>query len=132
MNTILQKRIEEVEKKIIQERVKSFRYENGMELEPLIKTFLEKIGTVFFEHGISFALQNQWISVEEALPPYDKAVIGMDYMPELTWDDQTIIFVHRSDNPNVVTDKNKFCVYPPSFCKVTHWMEIPSLEGDEK
>ena len=83
-------------------------------------------------YGATLALQNQWISVEEALPPYDKAVIGMDYMPELTWDDQTIIFVHRSNNPEVVTDKNKFCVYPPSFCKVTHWMPIPSLEGDEK
>lgn len=75
-----------------------------------------------------FALQNQWISVEEGLPPYDKEVIGMDYMPELALE-QTIIFVHRSNNPNVITDKNKFCVYPPSFCKVTHWMPIPSLEG---
>jgi len=68
MNTILQKRIEATEKKIIQEYVESFRYENGMELEPAIKIFLEKAGSVFFEHGISFALQNKWISVDEALP----------------------------------------------------------------
>jgi hypothetical protein len=84
-----------------------------------------------FISGATFALRNQWISVEEGLPPYDKEVIGMDYMPELALE-QTIIFVHRSNNPNVITDKNKFCVYPPSFCKVTHWMPIPSLEGGEK
>jgi hypothetical protein len=80
-----------------------------------------------FIKGATFALQNQWISVEEALPDYNEAVIGIDYMPELAWDDQTIIFVHRSDNPNVVTDKNKFCVYPPTFRKVTHWMPVPEF-----
>jgi hypothetical protein len=90
------------------------------------------IHSIDFCNGATFALQNQWISVEEALPDYNEAVIGIDYMPELDWDDQTIIFVHRSDNPNVVTDKNKFCVYPPTFRKVTHWMIIPSLEGGEK
>ena len=125
MNTILQKRIEEAAKKTACPQC-VFNDGGTCNNDDDCKLFDDFVGLM------AFALQNQWISVEEALPPYDKAVIGMDYMPELTWDDQTIIFVHRSDNPNVVTDKNKFCVYPPSFCKVTHWMPIPSLEGDEK
>ena len=125
MNTILQKRIEEAAKKTACPQC-VFNDGGTCNNDDDCKLFDDFVGLM------AFALQNQWISVEEALPPYDKAVIGMDYMPELTWDDQTIIFVHRSDNPNVVTDKNKFCVYPPSFCKVTHWMEIPSLEGGEE
>ena len=67
MNEILQKRIEEAEKKIIQEYIESFRYENGMELEPPIKIFLKKIGNIFFEMGISFALQNQMMSDKEEI-----------------------------------------------------------------
>lgn len=119
MNTILLKRIEEAAKEI----GKKFYFVGMNPNEAAYKASIQMGNKI---------LQNQWISVEEDLPPYNKAVIGMDYMPELTWDDQTIIFVHRSNNPEVVTDKNKFCVYPPSFCKVTHWMPIPSLEGDEK
>ena len=124
MNETLQKRI----------KIESNKYmEEAIEMNSVVGDNLhyEDLKTCFIE-AADFALQNQWISVEEDLPPYDKAVIGVDYMPELAWDDQTIIFVHRSDNPNVVTDKNKFCVYPPRFCKVTYWMEIPSLEGGKK
>jgi hypothetical protein len=130
MNTILQKRIEEAAEKYAYTNWENDDYhegaEEGMPFDPI--GYLEKC----FKKAATFALQNQWISVEEALPKYDEAVIGMDYIPKLDWDDQTIIFVHRSDNPNVVTDKNKFCVYPPTFRKVTHWMIIPSLEGGEK
>jgi hypothetical protein len=111
MNTILQKRIEEVATFLFKQR--------GLDKESC-------------RQAMYYILANQWISVEEALPDYNEAVIGIDYMPELDWDDQTIIFVHRSNNPDVVTDKNKFCVYPPSFCKVTHWMEILSLKGGKK
>jgi len=126
MNTILQKRIEEAAKDIAELCPDCDLHCKGP--NPCIpKILYQKL----IEISI-FALQNQWISVEEDLPPYDKVVIGMDYMPELAWDDQTIIFVHRSNNPDVVTDKNKFCVYPPTFRKVTHWMIIPSLEGGEK
>lgn len=120
MNEILQKRITEAAKTSITETLMSTP---NYEFSPKATDMLE----CAYIKGAEDILNNQWISVEEDLPLYDKAVIGMDYMPELAWDDQTIIFVHRSDNPNVVTDKNKFCVYPPSFCKVTHWMEIPSL-----
>ena len=133
MNTILQKRIEEAAdeyQNLVIEETKchhnhTMTYAQGYEDARLLvkPTFID---------AADWALQNQWISVEEDLPPYDKAVIGMDYMPKLDWDEQTIIFVHRSDNPNVVTDKNKFCVYPPTFCKVTHWMIIPSLEGGKE
>lgn len=126
MNTILQKRIEEKSKELAQ---KYFPNEMNIWARPNYEA--QYVESACKEIAI-FTLQNQWISVDEDLPPYDKVVIGMDYMPELTWDDQTIIFIHRSNNPDVVTDKNKFCVYPPRFCKVTHWMPIPSLEGGEK
>ena len=119
MNTILQKRIEEA----------AYRESSIYDI-----TAIKESNAAYYAaiKVATFALQNQWISVEEALPDYNEAVIGMDYMPELAWDDQTIIFVHRSNNPEVLTDKNKFCVYPPTFCKVTHWMKIPSLEGGEE
>ena len=125
MNTILQKRIEEAAKKTACPQC-VFNDGGTCNNDDDCKLFDDFVGLM------AFALQNQWISVEEDLPPYDKTVIGMDYMPELAWDDQTITFVHRSNNPNVVTDKNKFCVYPPTFCKVTHWMEIPSLKGGKE
>lgn len=129
MNEILQKRIEEAAEENVLEISPYITSDsaNDSEVECAYKRAQET-----FIAGATFALQNQWILVDEDLPPYDKVVIGMDYMPELTWDDQTIIFVHRSNNPDVVTDKNKFCVYPPRFCKVTHWMPIPSLEGGEE
>lgn len=121
---------------IYKQRIEEASIEYTMETRPMCiagDTFADMAIEInknpAFISGANFALQNQWISVEEDLPPYDKAVIGIDYMPELAWDDQTIIFVHRSNNPEVVTDKNKFCVYPPSFCKVTHWMPIPQLKG---
>ena len=126
MNEILQKRIEEAAIKV-SDVCEPCDYGDpfcGSCHRPYMYDAAKKMGEVI--------LNNLWISVEEALPTYDKAVIGMDYMPELAWDDQTIIFVHRSNNPDVVTDKNKFCVYPPRFCKVTHWMEIPSLKGGER
>lgn len=80
----------------------------------------------------TFALQNQWILVDEDLPKYDVAVIAMEYNPELSWEDQSILFAHRSKNPDVWKDKNDFCIYPPTIMKITHWMETPRLEGGEK
>lgn len=129
MNEILQKQNEEAAKKIIQEYVESYRYENGMELEPPVKIFLEKIGNIFFKQGISFALQNQWISVEEALP--------------LEQDDED-----EQYSTNVFA-RTKDCIryayydfYNKSWYSVeggyrfsgdvTHWMPIPSLKGGKK
>jgi hypothetical protein len=135
MNEILQKRIEEAANTTVKNLYDYAKQTRNPKVSAYSEGYLDAIdvqGDFLFREGANYALLNQWISVEEDLPPYDKAVIGMDYMPELDWDDQTIIFVHRSDNPNVVTDKNKFCVYPPTFRKVTHWMIIPSLEGGEK
>ena len=77
-------------------------------------------------------LNNMWVSVDKDLPPYDKAVMAMDYDPELDWEDQRIIFGHRSNNPDVVTDENKFCVYPPTIGKISHWAEIPPFKKGEE
>lgn len=88
----------------------------------------KEIHGIDFRKGAEWAMNNQWISVEEDLPPYDKIVIAMDYAPELDWEDQTIFFGHRSEKQDVVTDENKFCVYPPTIIKVSHWAEIPSFK----
>lgn len=87
--------------------------------------------TVLLEFA-DWILNNMWVSVEEDLPPYNKAVIAMDYDPVLDWEDQRIIFGHRSNNPDVITDKNKFCVYPPTICKISHWVEIPPFKKGEE
>lgn len=128
MNTILQKRIEEVEKKIIQEYVESFKYENGMELEPLIKIFLEKIGTVFFEHGISFALQNQWIRTSESLPPLDE-VSSNGSIGVIARTSEGIIryaYYHHYLQQWFSVETSK------RIDGVTHWMFVPQIEGGEE
>lgn len=76
-----------------------------------------------FINGANFALQNQWISVEEALPKVNEIVfgcvndegtpqaVGMAYYDEYGgW--------HYSDEEEISL--------------ITHWMPIPSLEGGEK
>ena len=75
----------------------------------------------------NFALQNQWISVEEALPKdfekvffravgkNDSICYGTGYVVKEDW---------YTDIQCVEQDYFKF--------KITHWMPIPSLEGGEK
>lgn len=66
-------------------------------------------------------LENLWISVEDELPPFEEEVIVYaicDIGP-------IQFFCHRSNNPNVVTDKYGFCVYNND--KITYWMPIPKL-----
>jgi hypothetical protein len=80
-------------------------------------------------YGADFALQNQWISVSEALPTErDKE------------DEQysTNVFVRTKDCIHYAY----YDFYNESWCSVeggyrfggdvTHWMPIPSLEGGEK
>ncbi|MBP5722047.1 MAG: DUF551 domain-containing protein [Bacteroidales bacterium] len=74
-------------------------------------------------YGATFALQNQWISVEEGLPEVNKLVfgcvndegipqaVGMAYYDEYGgW--------HYSDEEETSL--------------ITHWMPIPSLEGGKE
>lgn len=86
---------------------------------------------VAVKFGANFILRNMWISVDEDLPPYDKPVIAIEYDPDLPWEEQRILFAHRSENSDVVTDNNKFCVYPPTIMKITHWIPVPYLENNQ-
>lgn len=127
MNETLQKRIEEAKKKTIQEYVESFKYENGMELEPAIKIFLEKIGTTFFEYGISFALQNQWISIDKNLPPLDE-VSSNSSIGVIACTSEGVIryayyhhYLHEWFSAETST----------RIDNVTKWMFVPEKGGDE-
>lgn len=72
-----------------------------------------------FIAGAYYALSHQWISVEESLPEYDKAVI-------VAFGDDDYALLHRSNNSNVLTDKNGFCNY--GYKEVLAWLPIPKFE----
>jgi len=110
MNTILQKRIEEAAFDVVPPGTRHTLIRR--------KAFIK---------GATFALQNQWISVEEALPEYEKCVLvhfeGEDEVCEM--------FSQRNKpSDNLIIDKNGFQVV--GFTEVTHWMPIPKLKGGEE
>ena len=72
-----------------------------------------------FFHGAEYALSHQFISVEEALPEYDESVI-------VALGDDDYALLHRSNNPNVLTDKNGFCNY--GYKEVLAWLPMPKFE----
>ena len=109
MNEILQKQTEEA--------AREFNQKEGIPYALIGHTF-----NAFME-GAAFALHNQWISVEEALPEVNELVfgcvndegtpqaVGMAYYDEYNgW--------HYSDEEEISL--------------ITHWMYIPSLKGGEK
>lgn len=76
-----------------------------------------------FISGGNYALKNQWISVDEALPEFQQSVVVTnsegDYWT--SW---------RLNDNCEDTDDNGFV--NNGIGEITHWMPIPSLEGDEK
>ena len=76
-----------------------------------------------FIDGAEYALYNQWISVEEALPEYDEAVIVATGHPFYS-------FCHRSNKPNVQTDEDGWCNY--TGMKILAWLPIPKFETKKK
>lgn len=75
-----------------------------------------------FAAGARFALSNQWISVDEALPDYEEGVLVID---KLGVENTGYYFNHRSNNPMVKTYKNGFCDIV--FEEVAYWMPVPEL-----
>ena len=105
MNEILKKRIEEAELAFADRE-----YEVGeIDHDALCKGFF---------HGAEYALSHQWISVEEAFPEYDEAVIVRNCNGE-------IFFCHRSNRIGVETDDDKWCNY--TGAKIVLWMPTPEL-----
>lgn len=105
MNTILQKRIKEAAREC------DYQYEN------------EELA---FISGGTYALENQWISVEEALPAYNIKVL-VCFKP--AFGDKQIFITTRKPEGTIVYEKNKF--YIEQSGEVIHWMEIPKLNSNE-
>lgn len=113
MNPILQKRIEEAAEN--HEQCYNVGEEHGY-----LYTHKGDIKEAVI-YGATFALQNQWISVEEALPKDKTKVFVIVKTP--------VGIVHRADYH--INDYWYMSRYSPEEI-VTHWMEIPSLKGGKE
>lgn len=84
-------------------------------------------------YGGEDSLQNQWISVEEALPPYDDRLktISIDVIVRNEYGKATSAWY---DYANKVWHLlyGEIAGDDVLVSKITHWMCIPSLEGGEK
>lgn len=109
MNEIIKQRIEETAYK------ESSMYDTIQEKNAAYSTGM-KIAT--------FALQNQWISVGEALP---------EEVQEGCCDDKFVLYCGEYPATASYDHKMKKWYYGDyEILGVTHWMPIPSLEGGEK
>lgn len=113
MNEILQKRIEEAAEN--HEQCYNVGEEHGY-----LYTHKGDIKEAVI-YGATLALRNQWISVEEALPPHKP--IGQNQRFSLP-----VLLIQNNDVTTAYIDSYDF--EQPSE-NVTHWMPIPSLEGGE-
>lgn len=114
MNTILQQRIEEAAKKV-SDVCEPCDYGDPFCASchrPYMYDAAKKMGEVI--------LNNQRISVEEALPEEDEQVIAMSEFGDIErMKYHNKAFYHLKGN--IIKDGEK----------ITHWMEIPSLKGGE-
>lgn len=76
----------------------------------------------YFIKGATFALQNQWISVDEALPPHKP--IGQNQRFSLP-----VLLINNNDVTTAYIDSYDF--EQPSE-NVTHWTPIPELKGGKE
>ena len=107
MNEILQKRIEEAAHQYIQS--------DAVKPENMQLAFGD------FINGAKWALQNQWISVEEALPQ-DNKVVFYKALSEKGTKCYGSAYVF---NKEWYSDISSAAQYYYHF-KITHWMNIPS------
>lgn len=120
MNEILQKRNEKA--------ARDFNQKEG--------TPFALIGHVFnaFVDGANYALSNQWISVEEALPEYEEDVFVrfIEHFQNNT-DEFEVGYCTRwrTSDKSVKTDSKEFSII--GNMEITHWMPIPELpKGGEE
>ena len=116
MNKILQKRIEEAAKKYCQDKNYILPDDTELSLEALtaIDAYIE---------GAKSILQNQWISVDEALPEKEGRYLCN--------------YHHKFSNSDDECDCIDLGLFKDGKWyignnEVTHWMEIPSLKGGEE
>ena len=111
MNEIYKQRIEKYSEEYVFENCERERE------VPLVKDA--------YQNGWHNALQNQWISVEEALP-----------------EKNTMCFVRKETEVGIIYDADYIDCEGKWFFNfnrtsinsmvITHWMQIPSLKGGEK
>ena len=115
MNEILQKRIEEAKQK---------EYPLPPIVDGAVCKVLAMAEQTAYKKGAIFALQNQWISVEEALPEEDipNCFVAYKAMDMVLYSTGS----YEKDNKEWYVDGVGF------NAEVTHYMPIPTLEGGEK
>ena len=86
-----------------------------------------------FVAGANFALQNQWISVDDELPPVDERTTSL-----------SIDVMVRDENGICTAAWYSYSAHNWHLCKgtydyedvikdkITHWMEIPTLQPSEQ
>lgn len=123
MNEILQKRIEEA----AEEYAKQFE-QVGYD-DDQIDTIEESV-----VYGSTFALQNQWISVEEALPEENRIIAKLS--KSFCNNDNCYEILCRIAKEHVDLKHPDgyydLCGENVPTSAITHWMVIPSLEGGGK
>ena len=120
MNTILQQRIDEAAK-VYSFNIPSKIYQSCKTQEEM-KQWKEEIEQAYIE-GCKDSLQNQWISVDEALPPYNIKVLVC--FKSAFGTERKIFITTRGPENIIVYEKNKF--YIQQSGEVTHWMPVPEF-----
>ena len=119
MNDTLQKRIEEAAR-IEREQCR----EDNNEIWRGNPTYNDVEAS--FIKGATFALQNQWISVDEGLPEIKEHFVSEDVLCK--YSDGSIGF----DYLKVNMFGQQWFEHECEESIVTHWMSIPQLEGGEQ
>ena len=124
MNEILQKRIEEKSKELGQmffpDNMNVFARPNWE--AGYIETACKEIA--------NFALQNQWISVEEALPTLDeKYDFSERYLVKTNEGAIKVMRIFKNIAWCDIFDGRAFIPFEKKI--VTHWMKIPNEGGEE-
>ena len=72
-----------------------------------------------FVTGVEYLLSNLWTSVDDKLPKLDEDVVVYYVSDD---GEENYMFSHRTDDEEVLTDKNGFCIYNNE--KITHWQKL--------
>ena len=100
--------------------------------DPYEKSLQFELEYECFKAGATYALQNQWISVEEALPTENRIIARLSESFCGTKD--CIEVLHFCERYGLTSPKGYYdlCGEEVPTNAITHWMSIPSLEGGEK
>ena len=118
MNEIIKKRVE----------IASDEYSNKKfweEEDYYARECMDIIAPPAFAEGAKFAIDNLWISVDEALPNPMEEVVAIDE------NENTSLAWVSASRTWVVNKTNCISDVAFDYGKITHWMPIPKLKKDE-